>query len=386
MVCPSPAGRPAIRQGHGATIHELRSIAAPLYPELRCCPRVVSPGAVSAVIRSTRPDVIHLQNHFFVGRRVTRAARRSGVPLVATNHFLPENLLVHVPGLPKIAVRGLVRLLWMDAARVLGRADQLAAPTPFAAELLERRGVGRTVEAISCGIDPDRYRPRHQPVELRARLGLADRPTLICVGRLDPDKHIEEVIGALAIVRKTLDAQLPIVGRGKERERLKRAAYAAGVGETTLFTGFVGDRRLLELYDAADVYVGAGVAELQSISALEAMAFGLPVVVSDAMALPLLVNTCNGHSYPSGRVPALAARLIELLSDPVRRASMGAASRQRVIADHQLGDTVAAYERVYAAALGHRPRLAQPRVWGTLGSPDDRGLEEAANAIGSEVL
>jgi 1,2-diacylglycerol 3-alpha-glucosyltransferase len=101
---------------------------------------------------------VHIQNHFLVGRMLANAAHAHGVPVVATNHFMPENLFDHlrVPG----ALRPLAaRLAWRDLGRVLSRAEHVTTPTPAAAGLLTDQGFTRPVEPVSCGIDLARFRP-----------------------------------------------------------------------------------------------------------------------------------------------------------------------------------------------------------------------------------
>ena len=101
---------------------------------------------------------MHVQSHFVVGRGVAIAAAKLGLPLVATNHFMPENLVGYF-NVPEVLVRPLASLAWRDFARVYGRADAITAPTPRAVELLQAAtDIADDAQAISCGIEVDRYR------------------------------------------------------------------------------------------------------------------------------------------------------------------------------------------------------------------------------------
>lgn len=113
------------------------------------------------------------------------------------------------------------------------------------------------------------------------------------------------------------------------------------------FLGFVPDETLPQVYAAGDVFAMPGVAELQSIATLEAMASGLPIVAADAMALPHLVRPGeNGHLFQPGDVQELARHLGALLASPRLRATMGAASRSIALThDHQASLT--RFERIY---------------------------------------
>jgi glycosyltransferase involved in cell wall biosynthesis len=251
---------------------------------------------------------------------------------------------------PAPARRAVGWWLARDLVGVYEQADAVAAPTPFAARLLERTGFAREVVPISCGLDLTRFGDRGLPS--RRPDWLPRRPTLLFVGRLDREKRIEELIDAVGQVRAHVDAQLVVVGRGKERPELERHADDRGVADRVIFTGFVSDEELPDIYAAADVFCMPGTIELQSIVMLEAMAFGKPVIAVDALALPHLARDgVNGYTYAPGDVASLARRAVELLSDEGMRARMGSESRA-IVSDHGIERTLDEYERLYARTLG----------------------------------
>ncbi|MGW2195743.1 glycosyltransferase, partial [Streptosporangium sp. NPDC001682] len=181
----------------------------------------------------------------------------------------------------------------------------------------------------------------------RGAFGLPDRDTILFVGRLDEEKRLDELIRALPHVLNNADAQIALVGTGGQRTALARLADRIGVGDRVTFLGFVPDEALPQAYAAADVFAMPGVAELQSIATLEAMATGLPVVAADAMALPHLVRPGeNGALFSPGDVQELARHLSALLASPGLRASMGTASRAIALThDHQA--SLARFEAIY---------------------------------------
>ncbi|CAA9429190.1 MAG: Glycosyltransferase [uncultured Quadrisphaera sp.] len=337
----------------GTTEHRVRSLPVPGHPGFRATP----PGVrrrVRAAVLAARPDVVHAQGHFAIGRALIRAARELGIPVVATNHFMPDNLVYYL-GLPTPLERAVEAWAWKDFARVFNGADVVTAPTPFAAALAEAEGVRGPVTAVSCGMDLSRFSPDVDPAPFRARHHLDARPTITYVGRLDAEKHVDELIRALPLVRATVDAQLVVVGTGHEHEALVALAAAQGVAEHVRFTGFVADADLPGAYAAASVAVNPGTAELQSIVTLEAMASGRPVVGADARALPLLVHEgSNGHLFTPGDVVGLAAALTHVLTDDDARASMGRQSL-RLVAAHDVAATLDTFEGLYAALLPTAP-------------------------------
>jgi len=171
---------------------------------------------------------------------------------------------------------------------------------------------------------------------------------VLFVGRLEQEKHVDELLRAFARLPASLGARLEVVGMGSLRPALTALAATLGLGASVRFLGAVDDDALLAAYARADVFVMPGTAELQSIATLEAMAAGLPVVAADAMALPHLVRPgVNGRLHAPGDVAGLADDLAALLADPALRARLGRASRT-IAETHALGATVAAFEDRYA--------------------------------------
>ncbi|MEW2503835.1 glycosyltransferase [Amycolatopsis sp. NPDC047767] len=330
---------------HGRlTVHDARAFGTPFHPTFR----ISTPGgarrAAEDVLDRVRPDVVHVQSHFSVGRALLAAAHRRGIPTVATNHFMPENLLGYVR-LPQPVRRALIRVGWRDLVRVYRAVGTVTTPTPRAAELLARNGLERPVGVISCGIDLAHYAERATPA--------TGDVAVLFVGRLDAEKNVDELIRAVARLPRL---RAEIVGDGSCRAALTSLAAELGVADRVCFHGFVPDADLVRIYACCQIFCMPGTAELQSIATMEAMAAGLPVVAADAMALPHLVRPgINGHLYPPGDVDALAIRLDELAGDPGARASMGAASRA-LVARHDLAGTLESFVSVYRQACG----AAQP--------------------------
>ena len=353
--------RPA-REVGPLTEHRIRSFPVPKPPDFRLCVPLALRHTARRLLTRVRPDVVHVQSHMILGRALLAAAQELGIPTVATTHMIPENILPAISFL-HLPPAQLKKLFWRDAARVLARAGLVTAPTPLAAALAERNGVPGPVMPVSNGLDLSRFRPdtEGRGTAFRIRHGIpGSAPVAGFVGRLDREKHVDELVRALPLVRETLpEARLVVVGDGEERMRLHAAARAAGVGHAVVFTGRITDEEIPDVYAALDVFVNAGTAELQSLVTLEAMATGKPVVAVDAGALPHLARQGeNGFRYPHGDVPALAERLVRVLGDPAAAASMGEASL-RIAGEHGMDATLDAFEVLYrsraAPIVGPRP-------------------------------
>ena len=108
-----------------------------------------SDGWVEDTIADFAPDIIHIQDHFFLNRTVLRLARQRSIPIVGTNHFLPANWSnnLYIPR----SVQGVVhKAMWRDMLQVYNQLDVATTPTETAVPIL--RKAPHPVKAISCGV------------------------------------------------------------------------------------------------------------------------------------------------------------------------------------------------------------------------------------------
>ncbi len=336
----------------GVTVFRLRSVPILVYP-LRITPAFLSGRSVRRMIGVLAPDIIHIQNHLFLGRSAFAAARALGIPVIGTNHFIPETLTVHSP-LPALVSPLITGLLWKHFVSLYDQLDLVTAPTRTAAELSQAAGLRRPVLPISNGIELKRFKPDNDGRYLRARYCIPDRPVILSVGRLDPEKRIDVILRALPPIMQECDVHLVVAGTGILRPTLERLVRSLGIASHVTFTGFVPDEDLPSLYCIAAVFVMAGNAELQSIATMEAMASGLPVVAVGAQALPELVHDGeNGFLFPDGRYDRLADCAISLFRDERLRRRLGERSLQLIQA-HDLGRVAMQFECLYERVLSWR--------------------------------
>ncbi len=237
--------------------------------------------AIETAIDEFVPDVVHLQDHYPLCHAALKAARDRGLPLLATNHFLPENIISQVAlfrRFPRIAGR----LMWRQVLAVLNAAAVVTTPTQTAADILVRAGLRRPVEAVSCGVDAERFSPATRPGEdLRARYGL--RPDLInfmYLGRVQGDKNLEVLVDAMYRLPEEARGRLLLAGKGDLVGKLRARAEHLGLDGHVRFAGYVPSADLPGVLASADVFTMPSKVELQSIATLEAMAAGRPVLAA----------------------------------------------------------------------------------------------------------
>lgn len=123
---------------------------------------------------------------------------------------------------------------------------------------------------------------RKKREQLRQELGLSQRPTVLFVGRLIPKKRAHQVIEAIAALRDEMDIDLVIVGNGPERTALEEQVRQNGLSGHVHFAGFVDPREITRWYAVADLFVLPS-EETWGVVVLEALAAGVPVVVSEGV-------------------------------------------------------------------------------------------------------
>jgi 1,2-diacylglycerol 3-alpha-glucosyltransferase len=350
IFAPSPTGKPWIERRGNVTIRRLPTIPLPFGYDVRATARI---DLTSSAVVSARPDVIQVHHPFPLGFAAMRAARRLHVPVVAINHTIPECSLFGIRNNPIYPLANSVfsrYLTWF-----LAQADAICTPTSTAATLLQEMGTRQHVEVISNGIDIGRFTPSDNKALARRELGLPEKPTILYTGRLDAEKDMETWLRACAMVVRTSDAHLVVGGEGTHKPKLQQLAHDLHIEDRVTFPGYLPIERLPQLYQAADVYCITSAVELQSITTLEAIATGLPVVAANARALPELVeDNRNGFLASPGDAGAFARGLEKLLSAPERAREMGALGRKRA-QEHSLS----AVARRHEALL---ERVAERRV------------------------
>lgn len=212
-------------------------------------------------------------------------------------------------------------------------------------------GPGAALEHLPPGVDTDRFRPDPATrAELRARHGLGERPTVVCVSRLVPRKGQDMLIRALPAIRQRVEgAALVIVGGGPYAETLHKLAAECGVADAVTFTGGVPAAELPAYHLLGDVFAmpcrtrGAGLdVEGLGIVFLEASASGVPVVAGTSGGAPETVLENRTGLVVDGRaVDQIGDAVSGLLADPDRAAEMGAAGREWVTG-HWRWDALAA--------------------------------------------
>jgi len=290
------------------------------------------------LIRQKHIRLVHA--HMFRGGLMSSlAARAAGIPAVVTVHG-PDD----VTGSKR---RAAVHVIGRLASHVITVSDYL-----------------RRLVISACRVSPDRVRTIHNGIDfgriaahqrgwrrqMRAELGTAQGPVIGTVGGLRAVKGHEYLLRALPeVMRFEPEVRLLLVGEGPSREGLEDAAQELGIVDRVHFLGFRDD--VPRVLSALDCFVLPSLSEGLSIATLEAMAAGLPVVVTDSGGPSELVSDGeSGLIVPPGDSSALAQALIAVLHDHDLAGRLGRAARRRADG-FDLSVMVERYDALYREVL-----------------------------------
>ncbi len=275
----------------------IRSCPSLLFSEIRFSFARTDP-LLDELIR-WKPDLIHLHTEASVARMARAIAAATQAPVVMTAH---TDYTYFAFGRFQTA-RPVCSLMRTIGKRVYGNAASVTVPSEKARSFPQLQSVAERIVLIPNGIKLEQYQKpvsAEEKAALFRRWGLKDNGcTLVMITRVSPEKNIMEILRFLpALLRETSEAQLLIVGDGPDRKRLERYCKSALLSERVRFTGRIAPEDVYRYYAMGDVFVSASKFEVHSLSYLEAMACGLPLVCrEDACLRGVLDHGENGFIY-----------------------------------------------------------------------------------------
>lgn len=293
------------------------------------------PGMIlrlAALLRRRRIEIVHTHDSKPL-IYAAPAARLAGVQrVIHTRHFAR---LAHIT--PRQ-----IRLANL-AARL---TDVYACVSQDCRRVAVAEGVQATrLQTVRNGIDLERF----------PCAGPHDSGAAVLVARLSPEKDIGTLLRATALaVRSQPDFRLDIAGDGPDREKLVRLAAELGLGGRVRFLGEV--RNIPALLAGARLFVLCSLTEGISLTLLEAMSSGLPVVATQVGGNPeVVVDSDTGILVPPGDPSALAQAMLAVFGNARRGSEMGRAGRERVQCHFDVARMVADYEALYSGCAAAPP-------------------------------
>nr|VFK22599.1 MAG: Glycosyltransferase involved in cell wall bisynthesis [Candidatus Kentron sp. MB]VFK28915.1 MAG: Glycosyltransferase involved in cell wall bisynthesis [Candidatus Kentron sp. MB]VFK74152.1 MAG: Glycosyltransferase involved in cell wall bisynthesis [Candidatus Kentron sp. MB] len=306
-----PLGEAAGREAwQGMMVHRLRiTKARPFYTFLLR-------RQLHKLVQSEKLALLHVH-----GLRPLEASRRQSCPVIFTNHT--SGYLARIEKGPR--AQKAMRARMAHVAHVLAPSQELV-------EASRAVGYPGPVDFLSNGVDTGRFLPGDSRLRREWGMGNDEQVALLLARRLVEKNGVTvyaEAVGAL----RGLPVRLVFAGDGPERAAVERRLQANGMLEKARFLGNVDNRQMPDIYGAVDISVLPSRREATSITGLESMASGLPLVGTRVGGIPYLIEEGKtGLMVPPDDPEALGAALRSLVTDAETRRAMGQAARQRAVA------------------------------------------------------
>jgi glycosyltransferase involved in cell wall biosynthesis len=308
-------------------------------------------SALLARVEQEDPDVIHVATPGPLGLCGLAAAKLLGIPLVGSYHTELGAYALHLTRDQIVAEATELYVDWFYR-----QCKRVLAPTLAVGDELAARGFGDRLTVWGRGVDSEQFSPEHRSYDLRTSLLQGGEMLLLSVGRVSPEKRIDQLVAAFTSLRQELPGlRLVVAGDGPARAGLEGSA-PAGVR----FLGEVTGPALSQLYASADVFCFPSTTDTFGQVLIEAGASGLPVVAAAAGGGAELVRHMeNGLLFPPEDVVGLEAALRLVVTDHQLRARLAAGGRSAA-ASRSWPDSLAELQAAYTGIA--RPRPSAPPV------------------------
>ncbi|GEM_PF-553970 len=275
----------------------------------------VSSSKIKKILVEEEVKIVHFMIPTPLCLKVSKVAKKLGLPVIAHSHTQPENILMVL----KLNNHFMNWLFYRYLIWSYSRADFIVCPTLFAENKLKMYGNKKKIRLISNGVDLERFKMQPVPASFYSRFKLDPKKKhILFVGRLWPEKNLKTLIMAMPfILQKIPTAHLDIVGK-KENQyaKLRALVKELRLDKQVTFLGLVSNKDLVHAYNAATVFCLPSLVELEGMVVLEAMAQGKPIVIANApeSAAKFYVQE-NGYTFEFNNPANLAEKVIDILSD-----------------------------------------------------------------------
>ncbi|MCC5830982.1 MAG: glycosyltransferase [Phycisphaeraceae bacterium] len=310
-----------------------------------------------------------------VARRIRDTARRENVAILHAHQYTPffyAAISRAWPIIPSPLIRRRPRLLFTEHGRhypdqasrkriwsnrlLLRPTDRVTAVGRWVQKaLVDNEGIAdQRIEVIHNGIHPGRFKPADAAARsaLRYSLGVTDgRPILLQVARFHPVKdHLTAIDAFARVVESIPEAMLLLVGDGEQKEAIVERIRRHGIWKSVRLLGVRSD--VPDLINAADLFLLSSLSEGISVTLLEAMGCGVPIVATEVGGNPEVVeHGVTGLLSPRRDSEGMAENILELLGDEPRRRAMGEAGRERLLNHFDQDRMHEAYASMYRAMI-----------------------------------
>ncbi|MCI8603970.1 MAG: glycosyltransferase family 4 protein [Ruminiclostridium sp.] len=255
------------------------------------------------MLKDFNPDIIHIHNEFGIGLSGVLIAKALKVPLVYTMHTMYDDYVYYV------ANNELLHKFLMSAshkyAKILAdSASALTGPSKKVEEYFKKCHVDKPVTVIPNSVEVEVFNrhtvSRDKVKEIRERYGFGENDLVFCFcGRMGQEKNIDTLLKYWAEKVKPHDGmKLFLIGGGPQLEEYKELAKSLNISDTVKFSGRVEHSDIPPYYASCDCYITASLTECHSISMMEGMATGMPVLtIRDELNADQIEEGVSGYYF-----------------------------------------------------------------------------------------
>lgn len=254
------------------------------------------------IIKKFNPDVIHIHTEFGIGLFGILVSKMLKRPVIYTLHTIYDDYVYYV--VPKPLIKTGQRIFYKYIRSLYKRATVITGPSPKSHEYLINAGLHRNVEIIPNPVDVDRFSIENISTEdidnVKKTYNIPDDAFVGCIiSRVGKEKSIDVLLNYIEKYSKVnKNFRFLIVGDGPAKADLEQQAKKLGINNVVIFTGKISNNKLLPYYAACDVFLTASLSDTNSISMLEAMSMGLPIIQrNDPINEGQVIENVNGFIF-----------------------------------------------------------------------------------------
>lgn len=258
------------------------------------------------VIRKFKPDVIHIHTEFGIGLFGIFVAKMLKRPVIYTLHTIYDDYVYYV--MPKPLVKTGQNVFYKYIRMLSKNATFITGPSEKSHEYLKNAGIERSIEVIPNPVDVNNFNANNVSIdEINIVREKYDIPKNVFVGcvitRIGKEKSIDVLIDYISkYIKVNPNFRFLIVGDGPAKNELEKQVKNLGLEDIVIFAGKIPNDKLLPYYAVSDAFLTASLSDTNSISMLEAMAMGLPILQRlDPINKGQVVEGVNGYIFDNSQ-------------------------------------------------------------------------------------
>ncbi|MCD6557851.1 MAG: glycosyltransferase [Candidatus Aenigmarchaeota archaeon] len=289
-------------------VHCFDSLQFKPYPEYRI--GLTHSFLINSLFNKTDFDVIHVHTPFTLGITGLLLAKSKRIPIIGTFHTLISEYTKYLVKIEKLEEIG-KKTAWAFTSWFYNNCDIIIVPTKEIKRVAIKNGLKKPIKILPTGIRLTRK--KYDKRRLKKKYKLDDKTVLLHVGRVCKEKNIDFIIKSMKYVPEGII--LIITSDGPAKKELEKMVKEEALSEKVVFTGYLSNKKLDEIYGLSDIFLMASETDTQGLVLLEALQHGLPLVVTKAPVISDFVKKNKVGLVSRRNHKEFADKIIKLSKD-----------------------------------------------------------------------